>query len=58
MNCLQYYHAISGLPPDIAHDIFQGFATNFLQKPLSYFIQLKVSKNSECSNKLFQLLSC
>ena len=41
-NCLQYYHVINGLPPDIAHDVFEGFATDFLQKLLSYFIQLKV----------------
>ena len=31
LNCLQYYHIINGLPPDIAHDIFEGFATDFLQ---------------------------
>ena len=42
LNCLQYYHVINGLPPDIAYDIFEGFATNSLQKLLSYFIQLKV----------------
>ena len=42
LNCLQYYHVIHCLPPDIAHDIFEGFATDFLQKLLSYFIQLKV----------------
>ena len=42
LNCLQYYHVINGLPPDIAHDIFQGFATDFLQDLLSYFMQLKV----------------
>ena len=42
LNCLQYYHVINGLPPDIAHDIFEGFATDFLQNLLSYFIQLKV----------------
>ena len=42
LNCLQYYHVINGLPPDIAHDIFEGFATDFLQIRLSYFLQLKV----------------
>ena len=42
LNCLQYYHVINGLPSDFAHDIFEGFATDFLQKLLSYFIQLKV----------------
>ena len=42
LNCLQYYHVINGLPPDIAHDIFEGFDTDFLQKPRIYFIQLKV----------------
>ena len=42
LNCLQYYHVINGLPPDIAHDTFKGFATDFLQNLLSYFIQLKV----------------
>ena len=38
LNCLQYYHVINGLRPDIAHDIFEGFATDFLQNLLSYFI--------------------
>ena len=42
LNCLQYSHVINGLPSDFAHDIFEGFATDFLQKLLSYFIQLKV----------------
>ena len=42
LNCLQYYHVINGLPPDIAHVISEGFATDFLQNLLSYFIQLKV----------------
>ena len=42
LNCLQYYHVINGLPLDIARDIFEGFATDFLQNLLSYFIQLKV----------------
>ena len=50
LNCLQYYHVINGLPPDIAHDIFEGFATDFLQKLISYFIQLSLdTRNSECS---------
>ena len=31
LNCLQYYHVSNGLPPDISHDIFEGFTTNFLQ---------------------------
>ena len=42
LNCLQYYHVINGLPPNIAHDAFEGFTTDFLQNLLSYFIQLKV----------------
>ena len=42
LNCLQYYHVINGLPPDIAHALFEGFATDLLQSLLSYFIQLKV----------------
>ena len=25
MNC-HIYHVISGLPPDLAHDLFEGFA--------------------------------
>ena len=42
LNCLQYYHVTNGLPPDITHGIYEGFATDFLQKLLSYFIQLEV----------------
>ena len=42
LNCSQYYHAINGLTPDIAHSTFEGFAIDFLQKLLSYFIHLKI----------------
>ena len=42
LNCLQYYHVTNGIPPDITHGIYEGFATDFLQKLLSYFIQLEV----------------
>ena len=30
LNCFQYYHVINDLPPDVALDIFEGFATDFL----------------------------
>ena len=39
---MQYYHVINGLPPGIAHDIFEDSATDFLQKLLRYFLQLRV----------------
>ena len=41
LNYLQYPHVIDGLPLDIVHDILEGFATDSLQKPLSYFMHLK-----------------
>ena len=28
LNSLKYFHVIDGLPPDIAHDIFEGVATD------------------------------
>ena len=57
VNCCQYYHVINGPPPDIAHDIFEGFATDFLQKLLFHTNESLDTRNNECSNKLFQLLS-
>lgn len=63
LNYLQYPHVIDGLPLDIVHDILEGFATDFLQKRLSYFMHLKAfesldTRNGKCINKYFQLFSC
>ena len=57
LNCLQYYHVINGPPPDIAHDIFDGFATDFLQKFLRLFhtIEILDTWNIKYINKLLQL---
>ena len=41
LNCLQYSNVINGLPLDTVHDILEGFATDFLQKPLNYCMHLK-----------------
>ena len=38
---MQYYHVINGLTPGIPHEIFEDSATDFLQKLLRYFIQLR-----------------
>ena len=57
LNCLEYYHVINGLPPNIIHDILAGFVTDFLKNLLSYFISFQDSRSSECSRKLSQLLS-
>ena len=42
LNYSQYYHLINSLPPDVADDTFEDFATDLLQKLLSFFVQLKV----------------
>ena len=59
LNCLQHYHRINGRPSDIAHNIFKGFVTDFLQKFQKFFHTSESLdiRNSECSNKLFQLFS-
>ena len=63
LNYLQYPHVIDGQPLDIVHDILEGFATDFPQKRLSYFMHLKTfesldTRNGKCINKYFQLFSC
>ena len=35
-NALEYYHVADGLPPDIAHDIFEGFARDLTRNILCY----------------------
>ena len=54
---------LHGLPLDIVHDILEGFATDFLQKRLSYFMHLEAfesldTRNGKCINKYLQLFSC
>lgn len=37
LNDLEYFHVINGLPPDLAHDMFEGIAVNVLSDIAGYF---------------------
>ncbi|KAJ8684811.1 hypothetical protein QAD02_020604 [Eretmocerus hayati] len=41
LNELDFYHVIPGLPPCIAHDIFEGIGPSDLWLAISYFIEKK-----------------
>ena len=30
LHSLKFFHVTSGLPPDLAHDLFEGFAVDFI----------------------------
>ena len=37
LNDLEYLLVINGLPPDLAHDMFEGIAVNVLSDVAGYF---------------------
>ena len=37
LHQLNYYHIINGLPPDLAHDVFEGIAVDVLSDCISFF---------------------
>ncbi|PIK38931.1 hypothetical protein BSL78_24226 [Apostichopus japonicus] len=41
-NDLKYYHVTRGLPPDLAHDLFEGICPDTLGKVLTHFIDVKL----------------
>ena len=41
LNSLEYYHVANGLPPDLAHDVFEGFAKDIMKNLIAYLIKEK-----------------
>ncbi|XP_072047514.1 uncharacterized protein [Amphiura filiformis] len=39
LNELQYFHVTRGLPPDIAHDLFEGIVPQVLQQVISHCVR-------------------
>ena len=37
LHQLNYYHIINGLPPDLAHDVFEGIVVDVLSECISFF---------------------
>ena len=39
LNCLSFFHCVNGLPPDLAHDLFEGFAVDVVSNVVVYCIR-------------------
>ena len=39
LNTLSYFHVADGLPPDLCHDLFEGFAVNVISNVIIAFIK-------------------
>ena len=39
LNQLAYFHVVNGLPPDIAHDCFEGFAVDLVTSVIIYCVK-------------------
>ena len=53
LNTLQYFHSVNGFPPDLAHDLLEGFAKSLLQMLMISFIRdkyLTISKYNDIVN--------
>ena len=36
LNTLSYFHVADGLPPDLCHDLFEGFAVNVISNIIAF----------------------
>ena len=41
LNSLEYYHVTNGLPPDLAHDVLEGFAKDISKNVIVHYIKEK-----------------
>ena len=39
LHVLKYFHVVNGLPPDLAHDAFEGLAVDILSECVGYFLE-------------------
>ena len=51
-NSLTYFHDINGLPPDLAHDVFEGVAVDVIFHVLIYFVNEGVLTINEINNNI------
>ena len=52
LNCLKYFHVIEGLPPDPAHDLFEGFCIDFMTNVIVHFVKRKLFKISDVNDAI------
>ena len=52
LNELTYYHVINGLPPDIAHDVFEGVARDLVTGTIVKFVKLGLFTLTEFNDRI------
>ena len=53
LNSLTYFHVINGLPPDLAHDVFEEVAVDVIFHVLINFVNECVLTINEINNNIF-----
>ena len=49
---LEYFHVIKGLPPDLAHDVFEGIAIKVLSDIVGCFCKEKIVRLEEINDNI------
>jgi len=59
-NSLTYFHSIWGCPSDLAHDLFEGFGSDALDRIIRHFVGEKLFTLKELNDKIrtFQYAAC
>ena len=52
LNDLHYFHVAEGLPPDIAHDIFEGVAVDVISNIIHLLLEEKLITLEDINNKI------
>ena len=52
LNELEFFHVAEGLPPDLAHDVFEGFAINFMSSIIEVLVEQKCFNLQELNNSI------
>ena len=53
LNQLKYFHVNNGLPLDLAHDLFEGFAIDIMNLLVTRYLRAKVFRFDDM-NKIIQ----
>ena len=52
LNELKFFHVAEGLPPDLAHDVFEGFAIDFMSGIIGMLVEQKCFTLQELNNRI------
>ena len=52
LNDLEHFHVINGLPPDLAHDVFEGIAKKVLSNIVGCFCKEKIVRLEEINGNI------